>query len=94
MNYRKIPRKCSHLDQSHQNQFQDSVTFESESYTPNNKHFLNLEVERKGYLKHIKNLRLAHKIQLKNEKFLTMTKLEEIVAQKLSAYEESISKVF
>jgi hypothetical protein len=55
---------------------------------------LNLEVERKSYLSHIKNLRLAHKIQIKNEKFLTTTKLEETVTQKLKAYEEAISNVF
>jgi len=53
---------------------------------------LNLEVERKGYLQHIRNLRLAHKVQIKNEKFLTMMKLEEIVQKKLIAYEEAISK--
>lgn len=54
---------------------------------------LNLEVERNSYLKHIKNLRLAHKIQLKNEKFLTMTKLEEIIQEKLVAYEECLTRV-
>jgi hypothetical protein len=55
---------------------------------------LNLEVERKAYLQHVKNLRLAHKIQMKNEKFITMTKLEQIITQKLEAYEDSITKVF
>ncbi|CAI2382162.1 unnamed protein product [Moneuplotes crassus] len=63
------------------------------SSKPNKKERLKLEVERKGYLKHIKNLRLAHKVTLKNEKFLTMTKLEEIVSQKLAAYEKGITKI-
>lgn len=57
------------------------------------KNKLNLEVERQGYLKHIKNLRLAHKVQIKNEKFLTMTKIETIVAEKLAAYEQGVSKI-
>lgn len=92
--YRNFLRKRSHQEDSRQIKFQDSFRFVSESITPGNQNILNPKIERKGYLKHIKNLRLAHKIQLKNEKFLTMTKLEEIIAQKLSAYEESISKVF
>jgi hypothetical protein len=69
---------------------EEETSLRSEAHTSN----LNLEIERKSYLQHLKNLRLAHKIQLKNEKFLTMAKLEEIVAQKMAAYEDSITKVF
>lgn len=55
---------------------------------------LSLKLERDSYLKHIQNLRLAHKVQIKNEKLITINSLENSLNHKLEGYENSINRIF
>jgi len=84
---RKKSEQQTFLPLKEANSMNDTIS----NFSENKSSMLNLEVERKAYLQHIKNLRLAHRIHLKNEKFLTMAKLEEIVSQKMVSYEDSIT---
>ena len=49
------------------------------------------KLDKEEYLKHLSNLRLAHKVELKNEKMLVINIIEYLVRDRLKAYSEAVN---
>lgn len=49
------------------------------------------KLEKEEYLKHLSNLRLAHKVELKNEKMLATNLIEYLVRDRLKSYSEAVN---